>query len=124
MNRFAYFNFARWYIHWGNGRQIDRCFGNELDKRYKEYRADPTNARSKAVIDLGSQAYVNVNVNVNENTEIEPRELENAFRNFAIRQIRVFVFPGHDSTSSYYLLRLSLSMDQSPYSPYLSCYKR
>lgn len=105
---FEFLNFARWYVHWWNGRQMDRYIGKELDKRYKEYRADPTNTRSKAVIDLVLQAHIN------EDTETEARKLERELRDFAIRQIRLFVFTGHDSTSSTNLLYFSPSIEQSP----------
>ena len=93
-NPFEYLNFARWYMHWWNGRQMDQYIGDELDKRYNEYRDDPTNKRSKAIIDLVLQAHLH------GEKEAKPQELEKEFRNFAIRQIRLFVFAGHDSTSS------------------------
>jgi cytochrome P450 len=103
INPFEYLNFARWYIHWRNGRQMDRYIGNELDKRYREYKADPANPRTKAVIDLVLQAYTS------QDTKPLSEKLDPTFRLFAIRQIRLFVFAGHDSTSSticyiFYLL--------------------
>ncbi len=103
INPFEYLNFARWYIHWRNGRQMDRYIGNELDKRYREYKADPANTRTKAVIDLVLQAYTS------QDTKPLSEKLDPTFRLFAIRQIRLFVFAGHDSTSSticyiFYLL--------------------
>ena len=102
-NPFEYLNFARWYMHWWNGRQMDQYIGGELDKRCKEYKADPGNKRGKAVIDLVLQAHQH------ENKGATPHELDKEFRTFAIRQIRLFVFAGHDSTSSticyiFYLL--------------------
>ncbi len=103
INPFEYLNFARWYIHWRNGRQMDRYIGNELDKRYREYKADPANTRTKAVIDLVLQAYTS------QDTKPLSEKLDPTFRLFAIRQIRLSVFAGHDSTSSticyiFYLL--------------------
>lgn len=103
INPFEYLNFARWYIHWRNGRQMDKYIGNELDKRYREYKADPANTRTKAVIDLVLQAYTS------QDTKPLSEKLDPIFRLFAIRQIRLFVFAGHDSTSSticyiFYLL--------------------
>ena len=73
---------------------MDRYIGNELDKRYRESKADPGNMRRKAVIDLVLQAYMP------ENIQSKPENLDPEFRAFAIRQIRLFVFAGHDSTSS------------------------
>ena len=66
----------------------------ELDKRYNEYRADPANSRTKAVIDLVLQAYTSQN-NKGFSDNLDP-----SFRQFATRQIRLFVFAGHDSMSS------------------------
>jgi hypothetical protein len=54
----------------------------------------PDNTRSKAVIDLVLQAYLP------KDTKIEPDKLDPEFRAFSIRQIRLFVFVGHDSISS------------------------
>lgn len=87
-------NVARRMVHWSNGRQMDKYIGDELDKRYSEYKADPESKRSKAVIDLVLQAYLP------ENTKSMPEKLDSGFRAFAISQIRLFVFVGHDSTSS------------------------
>ena len=68
--------------------------GKELDKRYNEYRVDIVNTRSKSVIDIVLQAYMPKEAKTN------PSTLDPEFRAFAIRQIRLFVFVGHDSTSS------------------------
>ena len=73
---------------------MNRYIGAELDKRYNEYKADPTNKRTKAGIDLVLQAYTS------QNNKALPITLDPSFRQFAIRQIRLFVFAGHDSMSS------------------------
>lgn len=106
-NPFEYLNFARWYMHWSNGRQMDDYIGKELDQRYDEYRADPANTRTKAVIDLVLQAYNP------EDVKLKPEKLDPHFRLFAVRQIRLFLFVGHDSTSSTicYILHL---LSQNP----------
>lgn len=80
---------------------MDKYIGNELDKRYEEYKADPEGKRTKAVIDLVLQAYLSEN-----STKLE--RLDPEFRAFAISQIRLFLFVGHDSTSSTicYILHL------------------
>ena len=101
-NPLEYLNLARKAVHWWNGRQMDRYIGNELDKRYSEYKADRGGKRTKAVMDLVLQAYPP------HNTRSMPNELDPEFRAFAISQIRLFVFVGHDSTSSTicYILHL------------------
>lgn len=93
-NPLEHLNFARWAVHWWNGRQMNDYIGKELDKRYDEYRADPESKRTKAVIDLVLQAYLS------EKNMTTLKKLDPEFRTFAISQIRLFLFVGHDSTSS------------------------
>lgn len=97
-NPFSYLNFVRWYVHWSNGRRMDRYIGDLIDKRYAEIRADLESGsvlKSKSVIDLILQAHA-----TNNPSSKPPEVLNNDFRTFAICQIRLFVFVGHDSTSS------------------------
>ncbi len=93
-NPLEYLNVARHAVHWWNGRKVDKCIGNELDKIYYEYKADPDGSGTKSVIDLVLQAYLP------ENAKVRPEKLDPEFRAFAISQIRLFVFVGHDATSS------------------------
>ena len=93
-NPFEYLNFARWYMHRWNSRQMNDYIGKELDKRYNEYRVDIVNTRSKSVIDIVLQAYMP------KEAKTTPSNLDPEFRANAIRQIRLFLFVGHDSTSS------------------------
>lgn len=81
---------------------MDKYIGNELDKRYDEYKADSDGRRTKSVIDLVLQAYLP------ENAKVRPEKLDPKFRAFAISQIRLFVFVGHDAASSTicYILHL------------------
>ena len=81
---------------------MDHYIGHELDKRYEEFKADPDSKRTKAVIDSVLQAYLP------ESTKPRPEKLDPEFRAFAISQIRLFVFVGHDSASSTicYILHL------------------
>lgn len=93
-NPLGHFNVVRWMVEWWNGRQMDRYIGCELDKRFSEYKEDLSDERQKSVIDLVLQAYIA------QSGEQKPAALDPLFRAFAIRQIRLFVFTGHDSTSS------------------------
>ena len=107
VNPFTSLNVLRWYMHWRNGHRMDQYIGKELDKRHNEYLADPDSTRKKAVIDLVMQAYMPKDAKA-------PRTLDPQFRAFAIRQIRLFLFAGHDSTSSticYILHLLSTNPD-------------
>lgn len=71
---------------------MDSYIGKEIDKRFAELDSDDKGA--KAVIDLVLQAFVS------QLGKEKPKNLDPEFRAFAIRQIRLFLFAGHDSTSS------------------------
>ncbi|KAL9127707.1 MAG: hypothetical protein Q9217_003458 [Psora testacea] len=105
-NPFEYLNFVRKTIHWWNGRQMDKYIDHELKERYREYKADQESKRTKAIIDLVLQNYMSEKDG--ERTKASADELDSSFRAFATRQIRLFVFVGHDSTSSTicYILHL------------------
>ena len=80
---------------------------NGPNRRYSEYLANHTDTQKKAVIDLVMQAYMPGDAKAS-------RTLDTQFRSFAIHQIRLFVFAGHDSTSSticYLLHLLSTTLD-------------
>ncbi len=69
----------------------------ELDQRYKNYKSnlvgDKTTHR-KSVIDLAMQDYME-----NGSRSVESK-FEKEFREFATRNIRMFLFAGHDFTIS------------------------
>lgn len=77
---------------------MDRYIGNELDKRYSEYKANRDGKRTKAVIDLVLQVYLSENNGTKSTASCDQPDPD--FSAFAISQIRLFVFVGHDSTSS------------------------
>ena len=101
-NPLEHLNLIRRFVHWRNGRQMDIYIGKELDKRYNEYKSGPNTENTKAVINLVLHAYLA------NDTKVRPERLDPVFRAFAISQIRLFVFLGHDSTSSTicYILHL------------------
>ena len=105
-NPFEYLNFVRKTIHWWNGRQMDGYINKELTKRYSEYKADDKGKRTKAIIDLVLQGHIPEGLD--PTSRATGGDLEPSFRAFATSQIRLFVFAGHDSTSSAicYILHL------------------
>lgn len=97
LNPFAKLNFVRAFMQWKNSRQMNQYIGAELDKRYEEYKADvSSNSQSLSVIDLVLRAYLSGPYK----SKSPPAKLDDEFRDLAIRQIRLFVFAGHDSTAS------------------------
>ncbi len=105
-NPFEYFNFVRKTVHWLNGRQMNNYIDNELTKRYNENEAGNKGKRTKAIIDLVLQDYIPERLD--RDSGATGVNLDPSFRAFAIRQIGLFVFAGHDATSSTicYLLHL------------------
>ncbi|KAI4257703.1 MAG: hypothetical protein LQ352_001543 [Teloschistes flavicans] len=97
-NPFEYLNLVRKTVHWWNGRQMDRYISDELSKRYKEYKADHEGKRTKAIVDLVLQSYIPEQLGLDPKNSED--DLDPSFRAFAVNQIRLFVFVGHDSTSS------------------------
>jgi cytochrome P450 len=92
-------------MQWKNSRQMNLYIGAELDKRYEEYKEDPNSASGVSVMDLVLRSYLSGPLE----TSKPAAKLDAEFRSFAIRQIRLFVFAGHDSTASsicyaFYLL--------------------
>ena len=107
-NPFEYLNLVRRAIHWWNGRQMDQYIDNELSKRLSEFKADHEGKRKKAIIDLILQGYIAESQSSDPKFDSSCDKLDSGFRAFAVSQIRLFVFAGHDSVSSTicYMLHL------------------
>ncbi|KAK4183913.1 cytochrome P450 [Podospora australis] len=100
------YNPARPFVHWYNGRQMDKYISAELDKRYAEWTKDEAagSTTSRSVIHLALSSYMS-----QQKDQPRPEKLDPAFKRWATVQIRLFLFAGHDSTSSticyaFYLL--------------------
>ena len=92
-------NVVRDIVHWWNGRKMDKYAGAELDRRYEEYRHGGAHKSSKSVIDIVLHAYITGSQNSGEKRQL-PKDMDPEFHAFAIRQIRLFLFVGHDSMST------------------------
>lgn len=109
-------NFVRTFVHWRNGRIMDQYIGAELDKRFDEYKRDTESSASKSIIHLTLKEYI-------KTTGKDTDKLDPHFRAFAIRQIRLFIFAGYDSTGSSicYCFHL-LSQHPDVTYPFTDCY--
>ena len=103
-NPFRYFNPLRPIIHELNRRKMDKYLGKVMDDRFatksRESVLDEvkkTNKRQpQPVIDLALDTYTREwGENSTKNGKIDP-----AFKAAAIKHIKMFMFAGHDTTSS------------------------
>ena len=96
-------------VQWRNSRTMDTYISAELEKRYAEFLngsglGSPfVKNASRSVIDLAIEGYMSQQQNN------PPKTLSPEFKRWAQTQIRLFLFAGHDSTSSticysFYLL--------------------
>jgi cytochrome P450 len=106
INPFKRYRPLRPFVMWYNTRRMNRWLSKELDSRLSS-RHEVSEAaklkRSKPVIDLALDAYLA------ERGDNPTSGMDATFKDFAISQIKLFIFAGHDTTSStlcyvYYLL--------------------
>jgi cytochrome P450 len=108
VNPFKKYKPLRPFIYWYNTRRMNRWLSRELEARFasrKEVGQAEKLKRSKPVIDLALDTYLSEsNLDIEKSTTLDA-----TFKEFALRQIKLFMFAGHDTTSStlcymYYLL--------------------
>ncbi|KAK4233546.1 cytochrome P450 [Achaetomium macrosporum] len=104
-NLLVRWNPARPFVQWYNNWQMDKYISAELDKRYAEWKQDSSTASSRSIIHLALAGYM-----AQQQDRPLPARLDPAFKRWATIQIRLFLFAGHDSTSSticycFYLLQ-------------------
>lgn len=86
-------NPARPFVQLYNSYQMNTYIGKELDKCYSESTQDRTSSRS--IIHLALEGYMAL-----QKDKPRPKHLDPSFKRWATVQIRLFLFAGHDSTSS------------------------
>jgi cytochrome P450 len=97
VNPFTRLNFVRAFMHWKNGRQMDRYIGAEIDKLYEDYKTNPEKT-GESIMDLVLQGYMSAPGKAASCTL--PATLDADFRAFAIRQVRLFIFVGYDANAT------------------------
>lgn len=110
-NSFQQYHPLRPLVHWYNTWQMDKYISPEVDARFDVYRSayvsgNPTSSatRGRSVIDLTLAAYL-------KRTESSSEMIDPLFKKIAINQMKLFLFSGHDTTSSticYVLYLLSV----------------
>ena len=100
INPLQFLNLPRYIMQWLNGRNMDKYIAAELDKRFQDFRSGTADANSNSLIDLALEAYMTELKESNVDGRANKDHLDPRFRAFAITQVRLFLFVGHDSMSS------------------------
>ncbi len=110
---FQQYHPLRPFVHRYNTYQMNRYISPDVDVRFEKHRIATASgnttssiAHGKSVVDLALIAYLKDNPNTNSSRGIDP-----LFKEIAINQMKLFLFSGHDTTSStvcyiFYLLSI------------------
>ena len=107
LNPFIRWNPIRPCVQWYNAWRMNSYISKEIDKRFAERQSSTNKSnKSRSIIDLALESYIADRPTTAHGTS---SKMEKAFKAWATVQIRLFLFAGHDSTSSaicycYYLL--------------------
>lgn len=98
INPFIRFNPVRPLVYWYNSRRMNKYVTQKIDARFVELQSnDGSNSvenRNKSIIDLVLSAYLS------EKGDGELQDIDSQFKRFTMNQIKLFLFSGHDTTSS------------------------
>ncbi|KAL8645886.1 MAG: hypothetical protein Q9210_006462 [Variospora velana] len=90
------------FVHRFNTYQMDRYISPEVDARFEMHKiakeiteTSSSDTRRKSVIDLALLAYLKGNPNTSSSKGMDP-----VFKEIAMNQMKLFLFSGHDTTSS------------------------
>lgn len=98
VNPFVRYNPVRPLVHLYNARRMNSYVARELKKRTAAHRNGQINEGlkgTKSIIDLSLAAYLSENPSASTS-----EALDSTFKAFAMSQIKLFLFSGHDTTSS------------------------
>ena len=95
-NPFTRYNPIRPLVHWYNLRRMNNYVSQEVDNRFAQIQTQGNRSAKgkKSIIDLV------LTTDVAEKTATEARAMDSTFRRFTMSQIKLFLFSGHDTTSS------------------------
>lgn len=96
INPFTRYNPLRPLVHWYNSQRMNNYVSKEIARRIEKYRTSDSDAvmRSKSIIDLVLTAYFQ-----REGSK-STLDVDKSFKRFTLSQIKLFLFSGHDTTSS------------------------
>jgi cytochrome P450 len=86
-------NPMRYFHMWNNRRIMDKYIDRDLDARYSTTQGD---TKSKTIIDLALSGYRSEG----NSTRNDKGQMDAVFRTYARSQMELFIFAGHDTTST------------------------
>ncbi|MCJ1427413.1 hypothetical protein MMC29_005316 [Sticta canariensis] len=104
INPLEYFNFIRPIVHLYNTCRMNRYLSRELNHRYK-HAQNEDKWKNNSVIDLALKSYLAENPTLSVKDKVTSRK---EFKDFAMAQIKLFIFAGRDTTSTGAILTLHL----------------
>lgn len=97
MNPFKKYNPVRPFVYWYYTRKMNSILGNVLDDRFasrKENDQSQSSKSGKPIVDLALDNYLN------DGSQRSSEKIDPTFKQFAVDQIKLFLFAGHDTTST------------------------
>ena len=96
LNPFTKYNPIRPLVHWYNTRRMNDYLDQKVDSRFRDLRIEGKgpDKSNKSILDLVLATYLS------ENPGRRAHDIDHTFKNFTISQIKLFLFSGHDTTSS------------------------
>lgn len=96
MTPLEYFNIFRPPVHWYNMQRLNRYIARERDNRYDSIQSK---AKSNSVIDLALNSYL-AEKDTDGKNKGKNNPMDTTFRDFAMSQVKLFIFASHDTTSA------------------------
>lgn len=111
VNPFTRFNPVRPLVFWYNSRRMNSYVTRIIDSRFAELQSHGHNNSdgNKSIIDLVLTAYLS------EKADKGLQDMDSQFKKFTMNQIKLFLFSGHDTTSStvcyiFYILATNVAI--------------
>ena len=98
VNPFVRYNPVRPFVHMYNAYRMNTYVARELEKRictFQDTRDEEAVKSTKSIIDLSLAAYLS-----DHSQDKSVSGMDSTFKAFAMSQIKLFLFSGHDTTSS------------------------
>lgn len=97
MNPLKKYNPMRPFVYWYNTRKMNSILGKVLDDRFASRKANEqlqSSTFGKPIIDSALDNYLN------DESQKSRDRIDPTFKEFAVDQIKLFLFAGHDTTST------------------------